>query len=283
MSEACAASCPGDHQQPARVAVEAMDDARPLDAGDAAPGLAVAVGQQRVDERAARMARRRVDDQPGRLVDDQQVVVLVDDPQRRCRAPAARSRAIGSGTSSAQLRARRRRSRWPGAPRRPPSGGRRRSASGRSSATARSRRRRTGRPGRPGRRGPAGPGRPAPYEGSTIRRVARRAAASAGNSASADEQHDRRADRGVGDVEGVEPQVADPDVDEVDDVAERDSRSIRLPSAPPSRRPSAIDRYRLRPAAAVVDDDQADDDRARRGRTGPRCRGTARTGRPCSG
>ena len=73
---------PGDHQQPARIAVEAMDDARPLDAGDAAPGLAVAVRQERVDQRAARMTGRRVDDEAGRLVDDQQVVVLVDDPQR---------------------------------------------------------------------------------------------------------------------------------------------------------------------------------------------------------
>ena len=59
-----------------------MDDARPLDAGDAAPGLAVAVCQERVDQRAARMTGRRVDDEPGRLVDDQQVLVLVDDPQR---------------------------------------------------------------------------------------------------------------------------------------------------------------------------------------------------------
>ena len=36
MSEACARSLPGDHQQPARVAVQAVDDARPLDAGDPA-------------------------------------------------------------------------------------------------------------------------------------------------------------------------------------------------------------------------------------------------------
>ena len=58
-----------------------MDDARPLNAGDAAPRLAVAVRQERVDERAARMTGRRVDDEPRRLVDDQQVRVLVDDPQ----------------------------------------------------------------------------------------------------------------------------------------------------------------------------------------------------------
>ena len=47
----------------------------------AMPPYAAAVGmrQQRVDERAAGVAGRRMDDQPGRLVDDQQVVVLVDD------------------------------------------------------------------------------------------------------------------------------------------------------------------------------------------------------------
>ena len=62
-----------------------MDDARSLDAGDAAERLAAAVRQQRVDERAARVTGRRVDDEPGRLVDDQQVGVLVDDPQRDVR------------------------------------------------------------------------------------------------------------------------------------------------------------------------------------------------------
>jgi len=41
---------PGDHEQAARVAVEAVDDARPLDAGDAAPRIARAVRQQRVHE-----------------------------------------------------------------------------------------------------------------------------------------------------------------------------------------------------------------------------------------
>ena len=103
---------PGDHQQPARIAVEAMDDARPLDAGDAAPGLAVAVRQERVDERAARMTGRRVDDEPGRLVDDQQVLVLVDDPQRRSRAPARdRGRSAPGRRSSAPSRARRSHSR----------------------------------------------------------------------------------------------------------------------------------------------------------------------------
>ena len=72
----------GDHDQPARVAVEAMDDPGPLDAGDPAPGRAVAVRQERVDQRPAGVPRRRVDDEAGRLVEDQQVVVLVDDLER---------------------------------------------------------------------------------------------------------------------------------------------------------------------------------------------------------
>ena len=85
----------GDHQQPARVAVEAMDDARPRDAGDPAVLRSAGAGEQRVDERVAVvMAGRRVDDEAGRLVDDQQVVVLVDDPQRdvRCGREVERDR-----------------------------------------------------------------------------------------------------------------------------------------------------------------------------------------------
>jgi hypothetical protein len=73
---------PGDHQEPARVAVQAMDDPGPLDAGDPAPRRPVAVCQQGVDEGAVGMARRGVDHEPGRLVEDEQVVVLVDDRQR---------------------------------------------------------------------------------------------------------------------------------------------------------------------------------------------------------
>ena len=67
----------GDDQQARGVAVEAVDDARPRDARDAA--VVVAARQQGVDERAPPVPGRRVDDQAGRLVDDQQVVVLVDD------------------------------------------------------------------------------------------------------------------------------------------------------------------------------------------------------------
>ena len=73
---------PRDHQQTARVAVEAVDDPGPLDTGDPAPGRSVAVGEQGVDQGVAGMTGRRVDDEPGGLVEDQQVVVLVDDRQR---------------------------------------------------------------------------------------------------------------------------------------------------------------------------------------------------------
>ena len=63
-----------DDEQPRSVLVQPVDDARPelvLAAGRAA--------RQRLRERAGVVARRRVDDNAGRLVDDEQVVVLVDD------------------------------------------------------------------------------------------------------------------------------------------------------------------------------------------------------------
>jgi hypothetical protein len=62
-----------------------MDDARSLDACDPAPGRPVAVGQQGVHQGVARMTRGRVDDQTGGLVEDEQVIVLVDDRQRDVR------------------------------------------------------------------------------------------------------------------------------------------------------------------------------------------------------
>ena len=84
----------GRDQQAARVLVEAMDDARPRLAADAGQRRA-AMGDQRVDQRAVGIARRRMDDEPGRLVDDDEVLVLVDDVERDilalrlARAPAA--------------------------------------------------------------------------------------------------------------------------------------------------------------------------------------------------
>ena len=58
-----------------------MDDTGPGDAADAgqAPGAMV---EQSVDQRPFAVAGGGVDDQPGRLVDDEQMVVLEDDGQR---------------------------------------------------------------------------------------------------------------------------------------------------------------------------------------------------------
>ena len=77
------------------------------------------VREQAVDERAVRVAGRRVDDDAGRLVDDEQVLVLAGDPQvdllglerwsRGARAPRARRllAARRAGGSSAALHRRR--------------------------------------------------------------------------------------------------------------------------------------------------------------------------------
>ena len=94
----------GDHHQPRRAAVETMHDPGPLLAADAAE--IVDVVQQRVDQRAARMARRRMDDHPRGLVDHDEVVVLVEDRQRqrfglrRRRRPAPGRRGRSPGRSS---------------------------------------------------------------------------------------------------------------------------------------------------------------------------------------
>ena len=71
----------GDDEQSRRVLVDAVDDAGPRDPADPRQP-AGAVVEQRVDHRAVEVARRRMDDEPGRLVDDEQVVVLEDDRQR---------------------------------------------------------------------------------------------------------------------------------------------------------------------------------------------------------
>ena len=67
-----------DYQQPRRVLVDAVHDAGALLAADAGQRVAAAE-HQRVYERAVRVAGGRVDDHAARLVDDQQIVVLVHD------------------------------------------------------------------------------------------------------------------------------------------------------------------------------------------------------------
>ena len=84
----------GDDHQPRRAAIEPVHDARPLLAADAAQ--IVDVMQQRVDQRAARVAGRRVHDHARRLVDDDQVVVLVDDRQRQRLGCGAASTGVGN-------------------------------------------------------------------------------------------------------------------------------------------------------------------------------------------
>ena len=70
----------GDHQA-AGVLVQAVHDARPALAADAGQPRA-AVGEERVDQGPVRVAGRRVDDQAGRLVEHDQLRVLVEDMQR---------------------------------------------------------------------------------------------------------------------------------------------------------------------------------------------------------
>jgi len=67
---------PGDDHQPRRVPVEPVDDPRPV--GLVSPRR---VPEQRVDEGPGRVSRPRVDGDAGRLVDDQQMLVLVGDPE----------------------------------------------------------------------------------------------------------------------------------------------------------------------------------------------------------
>ena len=71
----------GDHEEAARILVEAVHDAGPRDAADAGKAC-TAMGDQRIDEGAGLIAGRRMHDQAGRLVDDDQLGVLVDDVER---------------------------------------------------------------------------------------------------------------------------------------------------------------------------------------------------------
>ncbi len=66
-----------DHEQARRVAIEAMDDPRTV---RLLPAFDV-VREQSVHERPARMSRRRMHDDAGALVDDEQVLVLVRNAQ----------------------------------------------------------------------------------------------------------------------------------------------------------------------------------------------------------
>jgi hypothetical protein len=73
--------CFRDDDATARIHIEAMDNSGSRDAGDAAE-LAFAMMQQGVDERAAVMASRGMDDQARRFVDRDDVFIFVKDIQR---------------------------------------------------------------------------------------------------------------------------------------------------------------------------------------------------------
>ena len=82
----------GDDHQARRPAIEPVHDPRPLLAADAAE--IVHVMEQRVDQRAGRMAGGRMHDHPGRLVDHDEVAVLVENRQRQRFRPAAWGRSV---------------------------------------------------------------------------------------------------------------------------------------------------------------------------------------------
>ena len=213
-----------------------MDDARPLDAGDPAPCRAVAVREQRVDERPVGVPGRRMDDEAGRLVDDQEVGILVDDVELRCRG---RERVERDRLRHVEPQLRRPVPTIVLARIGMPAGGQptvadelldvaSREAGRVGDVAVHPAGRALGHAQHPDaghRRGINHPFRlrPVPrFPG--VRPVPRvRALSEPGqprDEGDSEQHHERRADGGVGHVEGVPAEPADPDVDEIDDVAE---------------------------------------------------------------
>ena len=79
----------GDDHQTAGVLVETMNDARAGLSSDAGKGVS-AVGKQRVDEGSAGMTGAGMDHESGRLVDDKQMLVLMNDDERNVLANQGR-------------------------------------------------------------------------------------------------------------------------------------------------------------------------------------------------
>ena len=71
----------GHNQQAAGVLINAVDNARPQHAVDAREAVA-AMRQQRVDQRAVPVARRRMHNHPLRLVHHHKIIVLIHDVER---------------------------------------------------------------------------------------------------------------------------------------------------------------------------------------------------------
>ena len=83
-----------DDHQARRALVQPVHDAGPLFSADAAE--IVHVVQQGVDQGAALVARRRVDHHARRLVDDDQILVLVDDRERQILGRGRRLDRLGN-------------------------------------------------------------------------------------------------------------------------------------------------------------------------------------------
>ena len=71
----------GDHHQAGGVLVEPVHDARPLHPADAGEAVA-AMGDQRIHQRSRGVSGGRMHHEPCRLVDDDDVLVLIDDVER---------------------------------------------------------------------------------------------------------------------------------------------------------------------------------------------------------
>ena len=71
----------GRHHDAGGLLVEPVDDTRPLDAANARQAVA-AMEDQRIDQGASPVARAGVNDQTGRLVDDDEFGVLVENVER---------------------------------------------------------------------------------------------------------------------------------------------------------------------------------------------------------
>ena len=66
------------HQKPGSIPVEPMHDSGPFHSSDSGEACA-AMGEERIDERPRFMSGGRMHHEPGRLVDDEQILVLEDD------------------------------------------------------------------------------------------------------------------------------------------------------------------------------------------------------------
>jgi hypothetical protein len=72
---------PGDDHKPARVFVQAVNDAEPLVPSPSCQSIA-AMMEQRIDESTGGMTRGRMDNESGRFIEDEERFVLMDDFKR---------------------------------------------------------------------------------------------------------------------------------------------------------------------------------------------------------